>query len=90
MMQVKQVFAALSVVSNFLSSGLHTLAVVLLARVIDGGPHAADDLDAREWFPISGPLPEMAFEADAHIWERYDRTRLRGAPVDPDYAVARR
>jgi hypothetical protein len=30
----------------------------------------------------------MAFEADAHICERYYRTQLEGAPVDPGYAVA--
>jgi hypothetical protein len=66
---------------------MHTLAVVLLARVVSGKAHAGDDLDAVEWFPLQGPLPEMAFEADRHIIERYARTRLKGAPVDPDYAL---
>ena len=76
------------VVSNFLSPRLHTLAIVLLARVVGGEICAADDLEAVAWFPLSGPLPEMAFEADAHICERYYRTQLVGAPVDPGYAVA--
>jgi ADP-ribose pyrophosphatase YjhB (NUDIX family) len=83
-----EIRSILSVVSNFLSPRLHTLAIVLLARVVDGEPCAADDLEAVEWFPLSGPLPEVAFEADAHICERYYRTKLAGAPVDPDYAVA--
>ena len=83
-----EIRSILSVVSNFLSPGLHTLAIVLLARVIGGELCAADDLEALEWFPLSGPLPEMAFEADAHICERYYRTQLAGAPVDPGYAVA--
>ena len=77
-MQARQVFSA---------SSLHTLAIVLLARVAGGTLCAADDLAAVAWFPLSGPLPEMAFEADAHICERYYGTQLWGAPVDPDHAV---
>ena len=83
-----EIRSILSVVSNFLSPRLHTLAIVLLARVVGGELRAADDLEAVEWFPLSGPLPEMAFEADAHICERYYRMQLEGAPVDPGYAVA--
>jgi len=84
-----EIRSILSVVSNFLSPRLHTLAIVLLAGVLGGELHAADDLEAVEWFPLAGPLPEMAFEADAHICERYHRTRLNGAPVDPRYAAGR-
>jgi 8-oxo-dGTP diphosphatase len=83
-----EIRSILSVVSNFLSPRLHTLAIVLLARAIGGELCAGDDLEAAEWFPLSGPLPEMAFEADAHICERYYKTQLEGAPVDPGYAVA--
>jgi 8-oxo-dGTP diphosphatase len=82
-----EIRSLLSVVSNFLSPRLHTLAIVLLARVVGGELLAGDDLEAVEWFSLSGPLPEMAFEADAHICERYYRTRLEGAPVDPRYAA---
>jgi len=84
-----EIRSILSVVSNFLSPGLHTLAIVLLAHIVGGALHVGDDLKAAAWFPLSGPLPEMAFEADAHICERYYRTRLPGAPVDPEYAGAR-
>jgi len=76
----------LSVVSNFLAPGLHTLVVVVLARVVAGEPHAGDDLDEVAWFPLTGPLPEIAFDADQHIIERYHQTRLDGAPVDPLFA----
>jgi 8-oxo-dGTP diphosphatase len=58
-----EIRSIISVVSNFLSPRLHTLAIVLLARVIGGELCAADDLEALEWFPLSGPLPEVAFEA---------------------------
>jgi 8-oxo-dGTP diphosphatase len=85
-----EIRSLLSVVSNFLSPRLHTLAIVLLARVVGGELCAADDLDALAWFPLSGPWPEMAFEADKHICERYYRTQLAGAPVDPGYAVVER
>lgn len=85
-----EIRSILNVVSNMLSPRLHTLGITMLARVVGGELCAADDLEAVEWFPLSGPLPEMAFEADAHICERYYRTQLAGAPVDPGYAVAER
>ena len=82
-----EIRSILSVVSNFLSPRLNTLAIVLLARVMGGTLEAGDDLDAVEWFPLAGPLPEMAFEADVHICKRTHQTQLAGAPVDPRYAV---
>lgn len=85
-----EIRSILSVVSNFLSPSLHTLAIVLLARAVGGDLCAGDDLDEAAWFPLAGPLPEMAFEADAHICERYYKTQLEGAPVDPAYAIADR
>ncbi|MGA2974121.1 MAG: NUDIX hydrolase [Spirochaetia bacterium] len=80
----------LSVVSNFLAPRLHTLAVVLLAHPLEGGasPLPGDDADAVAWHPLSGPLPEMAFEADAHIISRYGRDRFEGAPVDQRFTRA--
>lgn len=85
-----EIRSIISVVSNFLLPTLHTLVIILLAGVIGGEPRAGDDLQTLQWFPLFGPLPEMAFEADAHIIERYGRTRLKGAPVDPDFASAKR
>ncbi len=76
----------LNVVSNLLSPSLQTLAIVLLAGIAVGEPCAGDDLEELEWFPFSGPLPEMAFEADEHIIERYHRTKFEGLSVDPDFA----
>jgi len=84
-----EIRSILSVVSNFLGPDLHTLAIVLLAGLVAGEPCAADDLESLEWFPLTGPLPTMAFEADEHIIERYHQTKLVGAPVDPDFASTR-
>jgi len=82
-----EIRSILNVVSNFLSPRLHTLAIVLLARFKSGEPRAADDLDALEWFPLEGPLPDMAFEADEFIIRRIQETNLEeGLPVDPDIA----
>ena len=61
-------------VSNLLSPGLQTLAIVLLAGVL-------------QWVPLPGPLPEMAFEADEQIIARIQTNGLEeGLPVDPRYA----
>ncbi len=81
-----EIRSILSVVSNFLAAELHTLVVVLLAYVMGGIPDPGDDMEEVRWFPISGPFPELAFEADRHIIERYRVTNLKGAPVDPSYA----
>jgi ribosomal protein S27AE len=67
---------------------LSILSVVsnLLAEKISGTLQPGDDMVELEWFPLSGPFPPMAFEADEHIITRYYRTRLIGAPVDPQFA----
>ncbi len=79
----------LSVVTNYLAPRLHTLVIVLLGRVADGREKAGDDAVDLRWAPLSGPLPEMAFEADGHIIARYAETHLAGAPVDPRYSSER-
>jgi hypothetical protein len=62
---------------------------VLLAEVVGGSPEAGDDIVELGWFPAAEPLPDMAFEADRHIIERYVSTGLTGAPVDPRYSHPR-
>jgi ADP-ribose pyrophosphatase YjhB (NUDIX family) len=82
-----EIRTVVNVVSNLLSPGLHTLAIVLLAGTVAGELCAGDDLGALEWVPLSGPLPEMAFEADERIIESYQETELEERlPVDPDFA----
>jgi 8-oxo-dGTP diphosphatase len=76
----------LSVVSNLLAPELHTLVVVLLASPVAGRERPGDDVDELRWVPLSGPMPEMAFEADRHIVARYASDRIVGAPVDPEHA----
>ena len=81
-----KVLSILSVVSNFLTPELHTLVIVLLAEVCGGEAKAGDDFAELAWYTYPEPLPEMAFEADVHIIQRYFRCRITGAPVDARYA----
>ena len=82
-----EIRSILNVVSNFLSPRLHTLAIILQAGVAGGELCAGDDLEMLAWVPLSGPLPDMAFEADLQIVERYQETGLNERlPVDSVYA----
>jgi 8-oxo-dGTP diphosphatase len=83
-----RVQSLLSVASNFLAPRTHTLVVVLLARLLPGSPaaRAGDDADGLQWFPLAGPFPPLAFDADAHILARYGGAPFAGAPVDPRFA----
>ena len=81
-----EVTGLLSVVSNFFEEqGASTLAVVLLASPVGGQPRP-DGHETTEvaWFRHES-LPELAFEADAHIVTRYFATRDSGARVDPAF-----
>jgi len=80
-----EIVSLLSVMSNFLKPELHTLVVVLKARIIGGDFRPGDDLTELGWYPLGGPFPEMAFEADQSIIDYYHATALQGAPVDRKY-----
>jgi 8-oxo-dGTP diphosphatase len=80
----------INVTTNFLAPGLHTLAVILQAVIVAGEPCAGDDMATLEWFPLNGPLPALAFEADGHIIERYRVMKLEcGLPVDPNFSMSK-
>ena len=85
-----EIRSVINVVSNLLSPDLHTLGIVLRANVIGGELRAGDDLETLEWVPLSGPLPEMAFEADTMIIERVQMKLEAELPVDPRFARAGR
>lgn len=79
---VVQIDAILSVSSNFLAPAIHTVVTVLLARPAGGELQAGDDVDLARWFAYGEELPDLAFESDGHIIERYFSTRVPGAPVE--------
>ena len=75
----------LTVTSNFWDYGHNTVVPVLLAEPIEGEPGSTDESDEVDWFSIDD-LPELAFEGDRHIIERYFETGDPGVSVDLDYA----
>ena len=80
------IVSLLSVTSNFLRPGSHSLVAVLLAKPLAGYIKAGDDADDCKWFRWGEQLPALAFEGDHHLIERYLEAPFEGAPVDPRYA----
>jgi ADP-ribose pyrophosphatase YjhB (NUDIX family) len=76
-----EITGILSVVSNFWQHVDSTFVAVLLARPLRGTPTANPEMSEVAWFEWNA-LPEMAFEADVHIIERYFTTRDAGASID--------
>ena len=82
-----RILSILNVVSNKLSPGLHTLAVILHAEVVGGELSGGDDLEKPGWFDLSEALPEMAFDSDRQVIERFRDAQFdQVLPVDPDHA----
>ncbi len=81
-----QVDSILNVVSSFVSPSFHFLGIYVTAHTLGGELAAGDDLEAVDWFPIAGPLPEMGFEEDLAILELYAMKGSEGLPVDADFA----
>jgi 8-oxo-dGTP diphosphatase len=75
-----------NVVSSFLSPRFHFLSIYVAARAVGGALIAGDDLATVEWFPLSGPLPEMAFQEDVNVLHWFALHRSEGLPVDPEWA----
>jgi len=76
-----EVLSIINVESAFISPEVHVFSVYLLANVIGGELVAGDDLEAVDWFPLSGPLPEMAFQPDVDLIKQFARAGLAGLPV---------
>jgi ADP-ribose pyrophosphatase YjhB (NUDIX family) len=74
--------AVVNVVSSFLSPRFHFLAVYVVARPVGGTLAAGDDLADVAWFPLAGPLPEMAFQEDVDALQWFAGHRSEGLPVE--------
>jgi len=81
-----EITSLLSAVTNFWSYGNSNLVAVLLATPVEGTPHPTPESDEVAWFDPEN-LPDLCFEADRHIIERYFATRLGGVPVDLHFAT---
>ncbi|MEJ2750045.1 MAG: NUDIX hydrolase [Anaerolineae bacterium] len=73
--------AIINVESGFVSPRYHFLTVYLLAHVVGGELAAGDDATAVDWFPLAGPLPEMAFAPDVAIIRQYTAGTLAQFPI---------
>jgi hypothetical protein len=78
--------AVVNVVSSFLSPRFHFLAVYVVARPVGGMLAAGDDLADVAWFPLAGPLPEMAFQEDVDALQWFAGHRCAGLPVEREWA----
>jgi ADP-ribose pyrophosphatase YjhB (NUDIX family) len=81
-----QIEAIVHVLSSFLSPRYHFLALYLRARVVGGEMAAGDDLEDVDWFPLPGPLPEMAFQEDVDFLAQYAAGEVMGLPAGPLFA----
>lgn len=77
-----RVTAVIHVESAFLGPTWHFFTVYLLAHPTGGTLHAGDDAEAVAWFPLTGPLPDMAFTPDITIIEQYASGALALLPLD--------
>jgi len=82
-----EIVSLISAASMFHTPDRHDLAVVLLARPGGGELAPSDDIDDVRWFAFDERVPELAFEADAHVIARYRESPIEGLPVDPRYAA---
>lgn len=76
-----QIDAIINVTHNFFTPHLHTLVVVLSARMIGGELTPNDDIVALKWFGLEDSLPDLAFESDHDIILRYWENALDCIPV---------
>jgi ADP-ribose pyrophosphatase YjhB (NUDIX family) len=76
----------IQVTNNFHKPDLYAIVVVFYACVKSGVPTPGDDLDKLDWYPMGGPFPPFAFEADKEIISRYFLTRIAGLPLEEPQA----
>lgn len=79
-----EVTSILNVQSAFLPPEYHFLGIYVLAKATGGRLAPSDELEEAGWFPISGPLPEMAFPPDVELIEAYASEKIDGIQIRAD------
>jgi len=72
----------LNITDSFFPPDQHFLNIYLLAHVKGGQLRAGDDMIELRWFPLNGLLPEMAFQEDIDMIERYRHKVGQFLPVE--------
>ncbi len=76
------VLSILNVTDSFFPPAQHFLNIYLQARVTGGQLQSGDDMGDLSWFPLSGPLPAMAFQEDMDLLERYRQANCPSLPAE--------
>lgn len=71
--------------SNQLSPDRHFFVVVCLANVIGGTPAPGDDIAELMWVSAGDALPDLAFDADRYVIDRFFDGSLPRIDIDPQY-----
>lgn len=77
-----EIVSVLNVTDSFFPPEQHFLNLYLLARVAGGHLQSGDDMGELRWFPLSGPFPEMAFQEDMDLLERYRQADCPSLPLE--------
>ncbi|WP_316568804.1 NUDIX hydrolase [Neobacillus sp. YIM B06451] len=79
-----EICSVLNVVTNYISPSLHTIAIVLLAKVVSGEMKPNDDLKVLEWYSFNSgsEIPDMAFDSEKFIIEHIDNLKKSTIPID--------
>lgn len=72
-------------ITNFISPSLHTIAIVILAKVISGDMKPNDDLKDLKWYCLDGEMPDMAFESEKYIIDHIENLKKSAIPIDSNY-----
>jgi 8-oxo-dGTP diphosphatase len=80
-----EISSILNVVTNYISPSLHTIVIVLLAKVISGDMKPNDDLKNLKWYCLDAEMPDMAFESEKYIIDNIDNLRKSTIPIDNNY-----
>ena len=72
-----EILSILNVSSDFLSPRWHFLTISLLVRPTGGVLTPSDEMEILQWFPVGGPLPELAFKEDAYHINLYASQRAK-------------
>ena len=77
-----EIVSILNVTDSFFPPEQHFLNIYLLTQVVGGQLQSGDDMGELCWFPLSGPLPEMAFQEDIDLLQTYRQANRRSLPVE--------
>jgi ADP-ribose pyrophosphatase YjhB (NUDIX family) len=82
-----EIQAVFNVLSSFYSPKYHFLVIYVFAKVIGGELQAGDDMAEVAWFPLKGPLPELAFVEDVDAIKVLAERGFKMLPISMDQSA---